>query len=43
MTIAEDSKDKMIFRKATLLIVELLQLVNRILPLKYGTKLQVFI
>ncbi|CCJ31370.1 unnamed protein product [Pneumocystis jirovecii] len=40
MTIAEDSKDKMIFRKATLLIVELLQLVNRILPLKYGTKLQ---
>ncbi|KAG5518348.1 hypothetical protein PMAC_003145 [Pneumocystis sp. 'macacae'] len=40
MAVAEDSKDKLIFRKATLLIVELLQLINRILPLKYGAKLQ---
>ncbi|KAG5438731.1 hypothetical protein PCANB_002451 [Pneumocystis canis] len=40
ITVAEDSTDKMVFRKATLLIVELLQLANKILPLKYGTKLQ---
>ncbi|KAG4305949.1 hypothetical protein PORY_000859 [Pneumocystis oryctolagi] len=40
VAVAENSTDKMIFRKATLLIVELLQLANRILPLEYGAKLQ---
>ncbi|KTW28896.1 hypothetical protein T552_01525 [Pneumocystis carinii B80] len=40
MAAAENSKDKIIFRKTTLLIVELLHLSNRILPLQYGAKLQ---